>query len=88
MPEKTSAAKIQDVSAFFTDALTGKGAYGAGRYVDVDGFGKFPPSRFVIDFNFAYNPNCARSRHFTCPVAVDAIGLAMTAGERDPHMPH
>jgi len=80
--------RIEDMSAFFTDELTGKGAYGAGRYVDVEGFGRFPPASVVIDFNQAYNPNCARSAHFTCPIAVDAIPLAMRAGERDPHMLH
>jgi uncharacterized protein (DUF1684 family) len=80
--------QIEDMSAFFTDRLTGKGAYGAGRYVDVTGFGKFPPGTVIIDFNEAYNPNCARSPHFTCPVAVDNIDLAMTAGERDPHFLH
>jgi hypothetical protein len=78
--------QITDMSAFFTDDLTGKGAYGAGRYVDIADFGAFPPKTAVIDFNQAYNPNCARSAHFTCPVAVDNIALAMTAGERDPHM--
>jgi uncharacterized protein (DUF1684 family) len=79
---------IKDMSAFYTDALTGKGAYGAGRYVDVTDFGKFPPASVTIDFNQAYNPNCARSAHFTCPVAVDNIALAVTAGERDPHAAH
>jgi uncharacterized protein (DUF1684 family) len=81
-------AKIKDMSAFYTDALTGKGAYGAGRYVDIADFGKFPPAGVMIDFNQAYNPNCARSAFFTCPVAVDNIDLAMTAGERDPHSLH
>lgn len=80
--------KIADMSAFFTDELTGKGAYGAGRYVDVIDFGKFPPSAITIDFNTAYNPNCARSAHFTCPIATDNIALAMNAGEKDPHMAH
>ena len=79
---------IADMSAFFTDNLTGNGTYGAGRYVDVDHFGKFPPSTIVIDLNQAYNPNCARSAHFTCPVAVDAVPLPVRAGERDPHMVH
>jgi uncharacterized protein (DUF1684 family) len=80
--------QIKDMSAFFTDALTGKGAYGAGRYVDAEAFGKFPPVDVIIDFNFAYNPNCARSAFFTCPVAIDAIPLAMAAGEKDPHSLH
>jgi uncharacterized protein (DUF1684 family) len=80
--------KITDFSAFFTDNLTGEGAYGSGRYVDMDGFGKFPPSTVTIDFNNAYNPNCARSAHFTCPIALDDIPVAVTAGERDPHLAH
>lgn len=80
--------KIKDFSAFFTDNLTGRGAYGSGRYVDVGDFGAFPPSTITLDFNQAYNPNCARSPFFTCPIAVDNIPVAVTAGERDPHMAH
>jgi uncharacterized protein (DUF1684 family) len=80
--------KISSLSAFFTDELTGKGAYGAGRYVDESDFHGFPPKSFVIDFNYAYNPNCARSAFFTCPVAFDHLALAVTAGERDPHAQH
>ena len=80
--------KITDMSAFFTDDLTGKGAYGAGRYVDIGDFGAYPPKSVTIDFNDAYNPNCARSKHFTCPVAIDNIPLAMKAGEKDPHVAH
>ena len=86
--ESNAPAQVKDMSAFYTDALTGKGAYGAGRYVDVTDFGKFPPARVTIDFNGAYNPNCARSAHYTCPLATDAIPLAMAAGERDPHQAH
>lgn len=80
--------KITDFSAFFTDELTGRGAYGSGRYVDVGDFGAFPPSTITIDFNEAYNPNCARSPFFTCPIAVDNIPVAVKAGERDPHLVH
>jgi hypothetical protein len=80
--------KITTMSAFFTDDLTGKGAYGAGRYVDIENFGAYPPKAITIDFNDAYNPNCARSRHFTCPVAIDTIPLAMKTGEKDPHVAH
>jgi len=86
--ESNDPSKVKDMSAFYTDALTGKGAYGAGRYVDITDFGKFPPADVMIDFNQAYNPNCARSAFFTCPVAVDNIELAMKAGERDPHSLH
>ncbi len=80
--------KISDMSAFFMDDLTGKVAYGAGRYVDVDGFGPYPPKKVTIDFNDAYNPNCARSAFYTCPVATDSLALAVEAGEKDPHRAH
>ncbi|MGN6516119.1 MAG: DUF1684 domain-containing protein [Rhizomicrobium sp.] len=80
--------QITDMSAFFTDNLSGGEAYGAGRYVDVGSFGAFPPKTVTIDFNDAYNPNCARSRHFTCPIAIDNIPLAMKAGEKNPHIAH
>ena len=82
------AKAVKDMSAFFHDDLTNNGAYGAGRYVDVADFGAFPPRTVTIDFNEAYNPNCARSAHYTCPLAVDEIPLAMKAGERDPHLHH
>lgn len=82
-------AEVKSMSSFFIDELTGKGAYRAGRYVEVEPFGKFPPAKVTIDFNFAYNPNCARSSFFNCPVAIDFVQLAMKAGEKDPHTaPH
>jgi uncharacterized protein (DUF1684 family) len=86
--ESNKPAEISEMSAFFTDQLTGKGTYGAGRYVDVNSFGGFPPATVVIDFNFTYNPNCARSPYFTCPVAIDPVPVAVAAGERDPHAAH
>jgi len=86
--ESNRPGEITEMSAFYTDGLTGKGAYGSGRYVDVGQFGRFPPARITIDFNFAYNPNCARSPYFTCPLATDDIPLPVAAGERDPHTLH
>jgi uncharacterized protein (DUF1684 family) len=80
--------KITDMSAFFVDNLTGKGTYGAGRYVDIADFGAFPPKTATIVYNDAYNPNCARSAFFTCPVATDSIAMSVQAGERDPHAKH
>ena len=80
--------RSKNISAFFTDALTGDGAYGAGRYVDVAGILEFPPPKVIIDLNQAYNPNCVRSSYFTCPIAVDSIDLPVAAGERDPHAAH
>ena len=78
-------ARIAELGAFFTDALTGTETYGVGRYLDIAGFGAFPPNYVALDFNYAYNPNCARSEHYNCPYAVDDIPVRLRAGERDPH---
>jgi uncharacterized protein (DUF1684 family) len=79
---------MSSLSAFFTDGLTGKETYGSGRYVDVDHFGPYPPKTMTIDFNYAYNPNCARSAFFTCPVALDNLAMDIGVGEKDPHKAH
>jgi uncharacterized protein (DUF1684 family) len=80
--ETDDAAKVTSLSAFYLDTLAGKETYGVGRYVDVDVKGL--PSSFTIDFNRAYNPNCARSPHYNCPVATDKIPVALRAGEKIP----
>jgi uncharacterized protein (DUF1684 family) len=49
----------------FRDATSGKQAYGAGRYLDID------PARngqVHVDFNLAYNPYCAYNDAFSCPL--------------------
>lgn len=74
--------KITRLSAFFLDELSGKETYGVGRYLDIDVNGL--PSTLTIDFNRAYNPNCARSPHYNCPYATDKIPLALRAGEKIP----
>lgn len=80
--DETEPAKVTQLSAFFLDELSGKETYGVGRYLDVDVQGL--PQRLTIDFNRAYNPNCARSPHYNCPYATDKIPLALRAGEKIP----
>ncbi len=75
-------AKVTSLSAFFLDDLTGKETYGVGRYIDIDVKGL--PQRLTLDFNRAYNPNCARSPHYNCPAATDRIPVALRAGEKMP----
>ncbi len=77
-------AMPKEVSAFFTDDTTGKTTYGVGRYVDSELAGTFPPKMVTIDFNEAYNPNCARSQHYNCPYATDHLPIAIEAGEKAP----
>jgi hypothetical protein len=69
-----------DLSIFFRDATSGKGSYGMGRYVDPQ---RLPDGRWVLDFNLAYNPACAVSPYYNCPVppAENALEAAIQAGE-------
>lgn len=49
----------------FTDLTNGKSTYGGGRYVDF----RIPESNEVIlDFNKSYNPYCAYSGRYSCPI--------------------
>jgi uncharacterized protein (DUF1684 family) len=73
-----------DLAVFFRDATTGKTSYPVGRYLDpmaiADG-------RYVLDFNLAYNPACAYSEHYNCPIPPreNRLAVAVVAGEKDPH---
>jgi uncharacterized protein (DUF1684 family) len=75
-------ADVKQLSAFFLDDLSGKETYGTGRYIDIEVNGL--PKRLTLDFNRAYNPNCARSPHYNCPLATDKIELPIRAGEKIP----
>lgn len=81
----TEPAEVDVMSAFFTDANAGSETYGVGRYMDVElEAGGFPPATVTLDFNYAYNPNCARSSYYNCPVAEYDIPVAIRAGEMIP----
>jgi uncharacterized protein (DUF1684 family) len=73
-----------DLSIFFRDATSGKESYGFGRYVDPM---KLPNGKFLIDFNMAYNPACAFSDFYNCPVPPkeNTLAVAIRAGEMDSH---
>jgi len=73
-----------DLGIFFRDATSGKESYELGRYVDVK---KLPNGRFLLDFNFTYNPACAYSDHYNCPIPPKAnvLPVAIRAGEMDSH---
>jgi uncharacterized protein (DUF1684 family) len=73
-----------DLGIFFRDATTGKESYALGRYVDVK---PLEGGRYLLDFNFAYNPACAFSDHYNCPIPPKAnvLPVAIRAGEMDAH---
>lgn len=71
------------LSVFFRDATTGKESYPVGRYVDAQALGE---ARYLLDFNRAYNPSCAFSPLYNCPIPPreNVLPVAVRAGERDP----
>jgi hypothetical protein len=72
-----------EVSVFFRDATTGKETYPVGRYVEAEPLGG---DRYALDFNRAYNPTCAFSPLYNCPIPPreNVLPVAVRAGERDP----
>ena len=73
----------------FRDQTNGGESYGAGRYIDI----KIPKSgRVMLDFNLAYNPNCAYgSDNYSCPIPPkeNHLAIAIRAGEKKfPHAEH
>ena len=77
----------KDFSLFFTDATTGKGSYSVGRYLEAEAL---PDGRYALDFNKCYNPACAYSEHYNCPIPPkeNRLNVAISAGEMDGHYRH
>jgi len=71
------------VSVYFRDATTGHESYEVGRYVDATPLGG---DRYALDFNRAYNPTCAFSPLYNCPIPPreNVLPVPVRAGERDP----
>ncbi len=67
----------------FTDLTNGEGSYGGGRYMDV----QVPRGNTIIlDFNKSYNPYCAYSDNYSCPIPPkeNHIDVAIHAGVMAP----
>ena len=73
-------------SIWFTDQTTGAETYGVGRYLDFE-LNDHPEFVYTIDFNRAYNPYCAYSALFTCPIPreEDYIDMEIEVGEKNFH---
>jgi uncharacterized protein (DUF1684 family) len=66
----------------FRDATSGQETYGGGRYLEPQDLGD---GRLLVDFNLAYNPFCAYSVHYSCPLPPFENHLktvAVRAGEK------
>lgn len=70
------------MDVYFRDATTGHGSYEVGRYLTVrlDGDG------LLVDFNLAYNPSCALSAYYNCPIPPreNDLRVPIRAGEMTP----
>jgi len=64
----------------FRDATSGHETYGAGRYLEVEAHG----DHVTIDFNYAYNPNCAYDSAWSCPLppTENWLRVPIRAGEK------
>lgn len=65
----------------FRDKTSGKETYGAGRYIDLN---KRATDQYVLDFNRAYNPYCAYSPYYSCPLppGENNLPIEIRAGEK------
>lgn len=70
------------LEVYFTDATSGRESYRM-RYLEVT---TATDGTLVLDFNRAYNPACAYSPHYNCPIPPQENHLAVPirAGERMP----
>jgi uncharacterized protein (DUF1684 family) len=67
----------------FTDLTNGETTYEGGRYLDFS-IGDIQDGILEVDFNRCYNPYCAYSDGYSCPVppAENRLQLAIPAGEK------
>lgn len=66
----------------FTDLTTGETSYGGGRYIDLE----IPDGKeIIIDFNKAYNPYCAYTHSYSCPIPPpeNFLNIKVEAGVMD-----
>ncbi|RZK42281.1 MAG: DUF1684 domain-containing protein [Pedobacter sp.] len=67
----------------FTDESNQHSTYGGGRYIDLN-TQDIKSGKLTIDFNKAYNPYCAYSDGYRCPIPPEENDLAISilAGEK------
>ncbi len=66
----------------FRDTSSGVDTYGSGRYLEVERSG----DKVILDFNLAYNPYCAYSDGWSCPIPPleNWLSVPIRAGEMLP----
>jgi uncharacterized protein len=80
------SAERDDPNLFipFRDATSGNESYGAARYLDME---VEHDDLYAVDFNYAYNPYCAYSEDYVCPLPPQEnwLKVPIRAGEKRHH---
>ena len=65
----------------FVDSTANMETYGAGRYLEPQ---QGADGKFLVDFNYAYNPYCSYNDVWSCPIppAENRLQVAIKAGEK------
>lgn len=68
----------------FKDETNGEETYGGGRYIDFR-VSDIQNGQIIIDFNKAYNPWCAYSAGYNCPIPPkeNHLSISIFAGEKE-----
>ena len=80
------ASEEESLFVLFRDATSGEETYPAGRYLDLDpGRDLAAEGKWILDFNKAYNPWCAYSESYTCPLVPleNWLKVPVRAGEKN-----
>ncbi len=81
------AVKREDGDSLFVpfrDKTSGRESYAAARYLDIP---EVSGSEYIVDFNVAYNPYCAYSDGYVCPLPPqeNTLNVEIRAGEKRLH---
>ena len=84
-PAQLAIYKSEDYDELFLpfrDATSGTETYGAGRYLEPV---ELANGELLVDFNLAYNPYCAYSDNFSCPLppVENWLKVPIRAGEKN-----
>jgi len=71
----------------FHDKTNGKETYEAGRYIDIERTDK---TKYILDFNLAYNPYCYYNPKYSCPIVPEEniLNTKIEAGEKADNEKH
>jgi uncharacterized protein (DUF1684 family) len=80
------SAERMDLNLFvpLRDTTSGRETYGSGRYIDLE---VEHNDEYALDFNYAYNPYCAYSEAYVCPLPPreNWVTAEIRAGEKKYH---